>query len=65
MQHKKKNADTFFTCTDFTQQKIDELFHGFHSITEELNLKINTLSLITPMLALIENPNSWQGILGV
>ena len=44
--------------TRFTQQKNDELFHRFHRIAHELNLKIDTsLSLRTPVLACIENSN--------
>ena len=56
----KKKAETFLHhCTDFTQQKNDELFHRFRPIAHEFNLKINTSSsLITPVLACIENSKS-------
>ena len=57
--HKNKKKADIFTSTDFTQQKNDELFHRFHPIAHELNLKINTsLSLITPVLDCIGNSNS-------
>ena len=55
----QKKQTHFYMCTDFAQQKNDELFHRFHPIAHELNLKVNTsLSLITPVLVCIENSNS-------
>ena len=64
LRHKDKKESThIFTCTDVVQQKNDELLHRFHPIAHGFNLKINTnLGLITPVLACIENSNSWLGI---
>ena len=56
--HKKK-AGTLLHVQTLHSRKNDELFHRFHPIAHDLNLKINTsLSLITPVLACIENSDS-------
>ena len=55
----KRKADKFLDVQSLHNRKSNELFHRFHPIAHELSLKINTsLSLITPVLACIENFNS-------